>query len=59
MGSVVRDRFDVQVGTRATEGDKAQIFPEEHHQEEFARRIEYEESAFAAKLRGQPIPCTS
>lgn len=53
---IERYRFDVQVGARATEGHKAQILPEEHHQEEFARRIGYEESAFAAKLRGEPIP---
>lgn len=51
-----RFRFDVQVGKRATERDKAQIYPEEHHREEFERRIAYEEDAFAAKLRGEPIP---
>jgi adenine-specific DNA-methyltransferase len=49
-------RFDVQVGKRATDGGNAKIFSEEHHLEEFERRSDYEETAFAAKLRGEPIP---
>jgi len=54
--SIERFRFDVQVGKRATEREKAKIFEEEHHREEFERRLAYEEGAFSAKLRGEPIP---
>lgn len=49
-------RFDVQVGKRATERDKAKIYSEEHHREEYERRVSYEEDAFAAKIRGLTIP---
>lgn len=49
-------RFDVQVGKIATQRDKSKISPEEHHQEEFERRVGYEEDAFSARLRGEAIP---
>lgn len=49
-------RFDVQVGKRATGRDKAKIYSEEHHLEEFERRAAYEEDAFSAKIRGDVIP---
>ena len=49
-------RFDVQVGNFATDGAKAKIFSEDYHREEFERRLSYEEEAFAARLRGEPIP---
>lgn len=51
-----RYRFDVQVGKRATERSKAKIFPEEYHRQEFERRVDYEERAFGAALRGEEIP---
>lgn len=53
---IERFMFDVQVGARATERGKAKIFDEEHHREEFERRLGYEEDAFAAKLRGDEVP---
>jgi adenine-specific DNA-methyltransferase len=49
-------RFDVQVGQAPTDSSKSKIFPEEHHLAEMEDRLEYEESAFAARLRGQPRP---
>jgi adenine-specific DNA-methyltransferase len=49
-------KFDVQIGKRATERAKAKIHSEDTHREEFENRILYEESAFAAKLRGEAPP---
>jgi adenine-specific DNA-methyltransferase len=49
-------RFDVQVGKRATPREQSRIFGEEHHREAFETRLIEEESAFAAKRRGEPIP---
>lgn len=49
-------RFDVQIGKRATERGKAKISQEEHHREEYLRRLEYEESAFAHRRRGETVP---
>jgi len=49
-------RFDLQVGQRPSDSSKARIYPEEHHLAEFEARLDYEESAFAATLRGQPRP---
>lgn len=49
-------RFDVQVGSRPTERSKAKIYPEQHHLEELERRLDYEEAAFGADLRGQERP---
>lgn len=49
-------RFDVQVGDVPTDGSQAKIYPEEHHLAEMEERLEYEESAFSAALRGQPRP---
>lgn len=51
-----RFRFDVQVGSVATDGSKAKIYPEQHHLEELERRLTYEETAFAADLRGEERP---
>jgi adenine-specific DNA-methyltransferase len=51
-----RFRFDVQIGSTATTGGNSKIFPEHYHLDEAERRISYEEDAFAAKLRGLPIP---
>lgn len=48
--------FDVQVGKRPTERDKARIYSEEHHLQELEERLGYEEAAFAAKLRGEEPP---
>jgi adenine-specific DNA-methyltransferase len=44
-------RFDVQVGTKATDRTKAKIYSEEHHREELVERLSLEEEAFAAKRR--------
>ena len=49
-------KFDVQVGKKASHRKSAKIFSEEHHLEEFENRVSYEESAFAAKRRGEEIP---
>lgn len=49
-------RFDVQVGAKASDGKNAKIYPEEHHLEELERRLDYEESAFAADIRGESRP---
>lgn len=51
-----RYRFDVQVGKNASPRGNAKIFPEAYHLEEFEKRVAYEESAFAAKLRDEPLP---
>ena len=49
-------RFDVQVGTKATDRSKARVFPERHHLQELGRRLNYEEDAFASRRRGQAAP---
>lgn len=49
-------RFDVQVGEKATERTKAKIYPEEYHLQEMEERLLYEESAFAADIRGEDRP---
>ena len=48
--------FDVQKGTAATERGRAKIYPESHHAAELEKRLEYEEAAFAADLRGDERP---
>jgi adenine-specific DNA-methyltransferase len=49
-------RFDVQVGKFASEESNSKIYSEEHHLAELEGRLQYEESAYAAKLRGEEIP---
>lgn len=49
-------RFDMQVGTWATDRSKARIYPESHHREESENRLDYEEAAFAAKRRDEEGP---
>lgn len=49
-------RFDVQVGNKATERDKAQIYAEEYHRQELEERLQYEEDAFGARVRGDEAP---
>ncbi len=49
-------RFAVQVGRQPTDRSKAKIHPEHHHLAEMEDRIEYEEAAFAADLRGDDRP---
>jgi adenine-specific DNA-methyltransferase len=53
---IERFRFDVQVGERPTERERAKIFPEEHHLLELEERLQYEEAAFAARLREEEPP---
>ncbi len=53
---ISRFRFDVQVGNLATSRDKSKILPEEHHISQLEERLDYEEAAFAADLRGQNRP---
>jgi adenine-specific DNA-methyltransferase len=48
--------FDVQVGDLATDRSKAKIFSEEHHLSEMFERLDYEEQAFGADLRGEERP---
>ncbi len=54
-----RFRFDVQVGSKATERAVSKIYPEEHHLAEMEQRLAYEESAFGADLRGEERPIDS
>ena len=54
--SVKNFRFEVQVGKTASDRSMAKIYPEEHHLQELEERIGYEESAFAADLRGHERP---
>jgi adenine-specific DNA-methyltransferase len=54
--SVERYSFDVQVGEKATSRGLAKIYPEEHHLQEMETRLDYEEAAFAADLRGEERP---
>jgi adenine-specific DNA-methyltransferase len=49
-------RFDVQVGSVASDGSKAKIFPEEHHAGRLVERLQYEADAFEAKMSGAAIP---
>lgn len=49
-------RFDVQVGGRPTERERAKIYPEEHHLEELERRLAFEEDSFSAAVRGEVPP---
>lgn len=51
-----RFRFDVQVGERPTEGERARRFSEQHHLEELERRLGFEEEAFGSRLRGVKPP---
>ena len=53
---IERFRFDVQVGDVASPRENAKIFPESHHLATMEERLAYEESAFAAQLRGEEIP---
>lgn len=53
---IERFRFDVQVGSRATERSKAKIYPEGYHLEEIERRLSHEEDTFAARRRGSAAP---
>lgn len=49
-------RFDVQVGKKATDRTKSKIYSEEYHLDELETRLTYEESSFAADLRGEERP---
>jgi adenine-specific DNA-methyltransferase len=53
---VERFRFDVQVGKKPTGREQAKIYDEAHHADAFDARIDFEEAAFAARLRGEPMP---
>ena len=53
---IERFRFDVQVGQRATERGKARIFSEPHHLAELEKRLEFEETCFAADIRYEERP---
>lgn len=54
--AIEKFRFDVQVGERATERNKAKIYPEEYHLQEMEERLLYEEAAFACDRRGEERP---
>ncbi|MBX9736178.1 MAG: site-specific DNA-methyltransferase [Phycisphaerales bacterium] len=51
-----RYKFAVQVGEVATDRSKAKVHSEQHHLTEMEERLDYEEAAFAADLRGQERP---
>lgn len=50
-----RFRFDTQVGQAATGAHQARIFDEEEHLEELAARLDWEERAGAARVRGLEV----
>lgn len=54
--NIEKFRFDMQTGNKATERKKAKIFSEEYHRQELENRLLYEESSFAADLRGEERP---
>ncbi|MGB5772404.1 MAG: site-specific DNA-methyltransferase, partial [Crocosphaera sp.] len=54
--NIEKFRFDMQTGNKATERKKAKIFSEEYHRQELEKRLLYEESSFAADLRGEERP---
>ncbi len=54
--SIDKFKFDLQIGNKASERSQAKIYPEEYHLQEMEERLVYEESAFAATLRGEEIP---
>lgn len=49
-------RFALQVGKVPTQRSKAKIYSEEYHLQAMEERLLYEESAFAADLRGEERP---
>lgn len=49
-------RFEVQVGRKPTDRSKSRIYSEEHHKAELEKRLDYEEAAFSARLRGDEPP---
>ena len=53
---VERFRFAVQVGEKPTDRSKAKIYSEQHHLAEMEARIDFEEAAFAADIRGHERP---
>ena len=54
--SIEKFRFDLQLGKTASKRSQAKIYPEEYHLQEMSDRLMYEESVFAADLRGQERP---
>lgn len=54
--SIDKFKFDMQVGKQPSERSQAKIYPEEYHLQAMEDRLIYEESAFAANLRGEDIP---
>jgi adenine-specific DNA-methyltransferase len=57
--SIEKFRFDLQLGKTASKRSQAKIYPEEYHLQEMEERLMYEESVFAADLRGQQRPIDS
>lgn len=51
-------RFVKQIGKKATEREKAKIYPEHHHLCEFENRICFEENYYSASLRGEELEDT-
>jgi adenine-specific DNA-methyltransferase len=54
--SIENFSFDMQSSKTPSKRSNSRIYPEEHHLEELERRLDYEESAFAAKVQGKDIP---
>ena len=54
--AIEKFRFDVQIGKVASDGANAKIYPEEHHAEQLAERLQYEADAFEARIAGREIP---
>lgn len=57
--NIEKFRFDLQVGKTASTRSQAKIYPEEYHLQEMEQRLMYEESVFAADLRGEQRPIDS
>lgn len=54
--SAARFRFDRQRGAKASDRSKSRIYSEDHHAEQIAERLIYEEQSWASQLRGDDPP---
>tara|TARA_R110000744_G_C19366200_1_gene561935 strand:- start:3026 stop:4090 length:1065 start_codon:yes stop_codon:yes gene_type:complete len=54
--SIEKFSFDVQRGKKATDRSKSKIFSEQHHLQSLEERLEFEEAAFSADIKGEDRP---
>ena len=55
---IERFRFDVQIGEKASERERAKIYGEAFHMAELEERLQYEESVFSTRIRGVEAPAS-